>query len=440
MAMHTSSSSSSSNSARQTTTKRMILLVTCGLLLRLDSSECFAPRSTFGRSACTSTSTTPSSSTSLRVFRNDPESVIKLTSPFAAGTLALPVILACAAPLFHSTIAIAATATATATATSTVAATAAATATPDHVAGGLSTLLSSPLVEAHVLSDVAHLTLDLATFFGPAKLAIRAAAVLGRIAAMGADYLPDHSMLPEELVFQVGMLGIAWVALVKSAMPVVLSVVASNITLRDGKAFTLLFGPAGMTWPQYKALSVTALDWVTIEPGKIITSDEQDTQNGHGTQNAIDNDNYIYWLYAGQTVIESQGKVLHNVTRVGGPASASMKKQAGRGLLGEMRLLRSMQAKERGSSRGGGGKQRKNKNNSNNNSSNNNKDYKDETTKSYPRTTVKAGDAGATLLRIHTSNLIMFMDHDVDLAHAVRSLLFQGMHDKLAARLEESFY
>jgi hypothetical protein len=401
--------------------RRMIVLAVL-LLFRPDSSECFASRYTNGRSTIPmfqsqlSAFIKPKSTTQLQVFRNDPDSVTKLTSPLAAGTLALPLVLASAASVFGST--------SVSAATSLFESASLSAPTPDDaIAAGLTSLLSSPLFEAEVLNDMAHLTLDLATFFGPAKLVIRAAAVLGRIAAMGADYLPDHFMLPEEMIFQIFMLGLAWVALVKSAMPVVLSVMASNITLRDGKAFSLLFGPAGMTWPQYKALSVTALDWVKVEPGEIVTSDELSSPN------AVNDDEYIYWLYAGQTVIESQGRILHNVTRVVGGSTASLKQDAGRGLLGEMRLLHHMQAKER---RGSFGK-RKAKNH------NKAKDHEETSTKSsYPRTTVKAGDAGATLLRIHTSNLGMLMDNDVELAHAVRSILFQGMHDKLAARLEES--
>jgi hypothetical protein len=391
------------------TMRRMIPLVVF-ILFCPDSSNCFASRYTFGRSTIPTVSVLPQlstfigtkSNTKLQVFRNDPESVSKLTSPLAAGTLALPIVLASAASLFGAT--------------------SVSAATPDSaIVTGVTSLLSSPLIEAEVLNDMAHLTLDLASFFGPARLAIRAAAVLGRMAVMGADYLPDHSMLPEELVFQFFMLGLAWMALVKSAMPVVLSVMASNITLRDGKAFSLLFGPAGMTWPQYKALSVTALDWVKVEPGETVTSDELSSPD--------DVDEYIYWLYAGETVVESQGKVLHNVKRAVGGTTTSLKEDAGRGLLGEMRLLRHMQAKDRG----GPFSKRKAKNH------NKDKEHEDTTsTKSYPRTTVKAGDAGATLLRIHTSNLVMLMDHDVDLAHSVRSLLFRGMHDKLAARLEES--
>jgi hypothetical protein len=401
-----------------TTTRRMVLLAVF-LLLRPDSSECFASRYTFSRSTTPTVSVQsqlptafvkPNSNTQLRVFRNDPDSLTKLTSPLAAGALALPIVLAFVASLLVGT--------------------SVSAATPDNaVIAGLTSLLSSPLVEAEVLNDMA-LTLDLARFFGPANLSIRVAAVLGRIAAMGADYLPDHFMHPEELVFQCFMLGIAWMALVKSAMPVVLSIMASNITLRDGKAFSLLFGPAGMTWQQYKTLSVTALDWVKVEPGETVTSDELSSPGAVDDDNRIDE--YIYWLYAGQTVIESQGKILHNVTRVVGGPRTSLKQAAGRRLLGEMRLLRHMQAKE-AKERGGPLGKHKAKNHSKG------KDHKETTTtKSYPRTTVKAGDAGATLLRIHTSNLVMLMDHDVELAHAVQSLLFQGMHDKLAARLEES--
>jgi hypothetical protein len=50
------------------------------------------------------------------------------------------------------------------------------------------------------------------------------------MAVMGADCLPDHSMLPEELVFQFFMLGLAWMALSEIPRTVVLSVMASNIT------------------------------------------------------------------------------------------------------------------------------------------------------------------------------------------------------------------
>ena len=106
-----------------------------------------------------------------------------------------------------------------------------------------------------------------------------------------------------------------------------------------------------------------------------------------------------------------------------------------------MRLLRHMQAKDMQGKKSGGrlGKRKATNNCKAMNIINKDQDFEvSTTTKSYPRTTVKAGDSGATLLRIHTSNLVMLMDQDVDLAHSVQSLLFHGMHARLAARLEES--
>jgi len=267
----------------------------------------------------------------------------------------------------------------------------------------LATLLETPtaadpLLEAELLNDFSHVALDLVTFFGPAKIAVRAAAVAGRIFAMAADYLPDHSMHPEEIAFQGFMLTAAWVGLFKAALPMALSTLASNITLQDGKAFSLLFEPAGMTWSQFKALSVFALDWVTVDAGKTITSDEDSAE-----------DDYIYWLYSGQVSVESKGKEIYSVSREGG----NLKNEAAVGLLGESRLLRRMDEKKK--------KKRKSSKSD---------------AKEYPRSTVKAGSGGATLLRIHTSNLSQLMESDQELDQVMRTLLFQGMQDKLAAQLE----
>ena len=258
-------------------------------------------------------------------------------------------------------------------------------------------MTADPLLEAELLNDCSHVALDLVTFFGPAKIAVRAAAVAGRLFAMAADYIPDHSMHPEEIVFQVLMLCVAWAGLVKAAMPMALSTFASNITLQDGKAFSLLFEPAGMTWSQFKALSVFALDWVTVGAGETITSDEESAE-----------DDYIYWLYSGEVSVESKGKEVYKVTREGG----NLKKEAAMGLLGESRLLRHMDEKKK--------KKRKQKSEA----------------KEYPRSTVKAGPGGATVLRIHTSNLSQLMESDQELDQVMRTLLFQGMQDKLAAQLE----
>jgi hypothetical protein len=63
-----------------------------------------------------------------------------------------------------------------------------------------------PSVGAELLTDMAHVSLDFAGMFSPSKSLIRLFAVVGRIFVISADYLPDHSIHPEELLIQLFLL------------------------------------------------------------------------------------------------------------------------------------------------------------------------------------------------------------------------------------------
>ena len=96
---------------------------------------------------------------------------------------------------------------------------------------GLTTAGSSvpPTLEAEVLTDLSHVSLDLASLFlGSGVLVLRLAAVLGRLCSIGADYLPDHKMLPEEMIFQSFMLLLAFGGLVQSVLPSILASMNKN--------------------------------------------------------------------------------------------------------------------------------------------------------------------------------------------------------------------
>ena len=73
-----------------------------------------------------------------------------------------------------------------------------------------------PEIQAEVLTDMAHVTLDFSTFFRPNKAALRLLTVFGRLSVLTADYLPDHSILPEELAIQLFLLGVSTREIVKS--------------------------------------------------------------------------------------------------------------------------------------------------------------------------------------------------------------------------------
>ncbi|CAJ1947291.1 unnamed protein product [Cylindrotheca closterium] len=61
---------------------------------------------------------------------------------------------------------------------------------------------SSPLVEAEVLTDMAHVALDFSGLLSPSKSMMRLYSIIGRLFALSADYLPDHTVHPEELMIQ----------------------------------------------------------------------------------------------------------------------------------------------------------------------------------------------------------------------------------------------
>ena len=56
---------------------------------------------------------------------------------------------------------------------------------------------------------MAHIALDLTPLGSASKVLVRVSAIVGRLFVMLADYLPDHSLHPEELGIQLFLLGVA---------------------------------------------------------------------------------------------------------------------------------------------------------------------------------------------------------------------------------------
>jgi hypothetical protein len=249
-----------------------------------------------------------------------------------------------------------------------------------------------PFIEAELFNDAAHIALDLTALLGPATLAIRVAAVIGRIFAMASDYVPDHSMNPEEFAFQITMLIVSVTALGQSLQPMLMGL-NQELTMRDRKCFASLFRPAGVSWMQYKVLSSVALEWTEVNPGAIITTDEESSELG------VDVHKKLYWLYSGDVDIQSKGEILQSIA----PKSAH--------LLGDLSIFAPT---------------------STSTSSTSSKNHQD-----FPKTTAKAGSKGATLLRIDTKQLKKLMKNDAKLDNAVRNMLFDGMQERIASLLSK---
>jgi len=240
-------------------------------------------------------------------------------------------------------------------------------------------ILFDPAVEAELLNDMAHVALDLTTFFGPVTIAIRLMAIVGRLLVIGADYIPDHAMNFEEVIFQAAMLVIASSALVRSVHPTLLATSAQT-TFRDSRIFLKTFSRAGMTWMQYKTIAAVALEWVQVEGESVIMTEETNDTDPH---------DYFYFLYDGTATIHSD----EHFFEVNAPS-----------LLGETRFASQLDGE----------------------------DIKED----LPKMTIRAGPQGATLLRIQSSKLAYLMGNDDKLAKSIRSFIIKGMQEKLTTAMK----
>jgi hypothetical protein len=254
----------------------------------------------------------------------------------------------------------------------------------DVITALASVFSGNPAVEEEVLLDMAHVVLDFATSSGPDIPPIMPLLpVIGRLLIIGADYLPDHSMNFEEMIFQALMLGIASNRFFHS-LRTTMSIRSVQTTFQDRRVYVRTFSQVGMTWLQYKTMiAAVVIDWINIDGGEIISSEESPPNCAR--------QECFFIVHKGSATVLCQGQVLEQAI------SPS--------LLGEMRFARQLDGHEESTN-----------------------DYDD-----LPRMTITAGDEGATLLRIQSSKLLELMQKDKKLANSIRSLIVKGMQDKLVA-------
>jgi len=86
-----------------------------------------------------------------------------------------------------------------------------------------------PMIEAELCSTMAHVALDFTGLLSPSKSIVRLFSVVGRVFAISADYLPDHSIHTEELIIQIFLLSLSLRELLTER------VAGGNITSRDSR-------------------------------------------------------------------------------------------------------------------------------------------------------------------------------------------------------------
>jgi len=165
---------------------------------------------------------------------------------------------------------------------------------------------SDPSLEAEVLNDVGHVFLDMFTFITKqGSIISRLLAVIGRLAFIASDYIPDHAIRTDELLFQMSMLAIASTRLSQCLSPIANSIVSSpstnnnSFSIREKKAYLLLFKQVGLPWNKYKHIvNSNAFSWVDLTPNSILTNE--------------DNNNALYWVYNGTIITENNNYTKHD--------------------------------------------------------------------------------------------------------------------------------
>lgn len=260
------------------------------------------------------------------------------------------------------------------------------------------TIAFDPYLEAELLSDASHVALDFSTLFSPNTAMIRLFTLVGRVLLLSSDYIQDKYVSPDEWVFQLFMLVLSTQSFLRSVSPMIAAAASnSTLTVRDRKAFTLLFDIVGLSMLQFKTLlGSKTLEWVQLG------ANEEIELNGE----------YMYWLYSGETF-----------STIPGDYDSTSKSISSR-IFGEVHFARMLQESLYTVSK-------------------KSKATKEEAAEKpleasiSSQSKIYAGEDGAVLLRMSTTKLLELMNDDNELSVSVQRLVLLCMQEKLSRSSSE---
>jgi len=236
------------------------------------------------------------------------------------------------------------------------------------------------VVKEEVETGMAHAVLDVRSFLDENLVLIKGMAVLGRLYVVMQSFTPGHGVRPDDLAFQLGVLGLACDTFYHTIVPKMeLQKTSLLMTSKDRLAFRSVFRSAGFSWQQFREVNLQSMQWVSVEPGQVILDEAKDDA--------------VFWLYQGDIQIQSEDQIIHSIS--------SEDRTPGMGIIGE-KLLAAL---------GHGG---------------NDHDASEDKAKAY-----LAGASGATLLRMDMPKLKKFLKHNNDMTSNFGGLAFKVMQDKL---------
>jgi hypothetical protein len=284
--------------------------------------------------------------------------------------------------------------------------------------------LSEPKGKAALLNDIAQASTDILIFSSePSTIILRLSAVIERILGLTSDHLPDQSIRPDEILFNIPVVGASLFYLTKSAIPI-LQAQFVELDELDLTAYKLCFAPVGVTLLQYKSMKATGcFDWVDVSPGQVLIDENEDyRRSGYGhilrrSSETSDDWKNLYWQYNGTVIKSYRENVFAVIDRKGGMHIDDPKAQ---GLLGDTRFICNIEAEERASLR---------VENDSDVTHTNDDQVRDQIA------TISIGEKGAKMLRIDSYKLFDLMEHDERLESSIRLLLLKSLKLKIGSLL-----
>lgn len=283
-----------------------------------------------------------------------------------------------------------------------------------------------------VVNDSARLMSSLVPFVTPELMLVKLSSILGRLFLLTTEsFMGPNEIDAEESIISTLTLGTSTFILAKTVVPSLMTMF-QPLEDRDLLAYERVFRSAGLSWIQFKTLYTEGVvDWVHLEPDEIIV-DEEELNMVHeelSSDNVIevDDNEYLYWLYCGDVNTIFKGSVCHRVHRSTG---VSIDDPTSIGLIADMRFVYLSDVLR---------KQKQQKMNKMITVSTwADMEEREGEFMDYLWSTYKAGEAGATLMRINSRKCLDLIQDDPLLESSFQLLLMKSIDTKYRAILSDS--
>jgi len=279
--------------------------------------------------------------------------------------------------------------------------------------------------EVSLLHDVSIVTLDVSTVTAPNTAWLRLSNVIGRVVILTADYIQgSDNISPVEWTLQSFLLVVAAHLFIQSAWPLIDAEFSEySLTVRDLRAYALMFREVGLTILQFKTLLTSrALDWIECQP----------------SESVLLNGEYMFFLYSGEVTIPvASNKIGDDEYVIGSRTDIIAPNISYTGdetvdpcvsyrVFGDIEFAMAMEASIYD----------KTKTNSKSLLGFLNRQIKSSSSKVPPSSCI-VGSNGASALRICTSKLLKLMENDDELSLSIQRLVLLCMHKKLCKTIRD---